>query len=177
MSKLLLVLAVGVISVLIMTDVVEVSFHADKYKNIPALAGSLIKDKATIERGRAAVVGAKRRVELFMTQDKEKRLALALLYVKADAKRLKELTQGDLNVAVILPPARLLVASIDRVRSISEEAPADVVAKMKRNSEESFSLAREALSGLQSQHEQFEELYKDFSRLSATLDKLQVSAP
>src|SRR3989338_6531699 len=108
MSKLLVLFVGAIIVVLFLTGVVEVKFNADKTGEVPKLAGSLLKEKSKIERGRTVSVGLKRKVELFIVQDKEKRLVLSLLYVKTDAKRLKTLIDKKADPQALLPQAELL---------------------------------------------------------------------
>lgn len=170
MSKLLILFIAAFVSVLLLTGIVEVKFQPQKYIDVPEIANSLIKEKTSVEKGRAYVVGAKRKVELFVIQDKEKRLVLSLLYVKTDAERLKELINKKITAPALLPQAELLVNSIDLVRKNAEKAPVEVVADMKVESTKSFTLAKEALGNLQEQYEQFEVIHDEFNRLTKSLE-------
>lgn len=171
MSKLLILFILAFASVLLLTGIVEVKFQPQKYINVPEIADSLIKEKTSVEKGRAYVVGAKRKVELFVIQDKEKRLVLSLVYVKTDAERLKELIEKKITAPAILPQAEMLVKSIDLVRKNAEKAPVEVVADMKMESTKSFKLAQEALGNLQEQYEQFEVIHDEFNRLTTSLEE------
>jgi len=170
MSKLLLLFIAAFIAVLLLTGIVEVKFQPQKYIDIPGIASTVIKEKTTVEKGRAYLVNVKRKAELFIVQDKEKRLVLSLLYVKTDAERLKELISKNISAPALLPQAELLVTSIDLVRKNAEKAPVEVVADMKNESTKSFTLAQQALSGLQDQYEQFEEIHSEFTRLTESLE-------
>ena len=170
MSKLLLLFIAAFVAVLLLTGIVEVKFQPQKYVDVPGLANSVIKEKTTIEKGRSYLISAKRKTELFIVQDKEKRLVLSLLYVKTDAERLQELINKEVSAPALLPQAELLVKSIDLVRKNAEKAPVEVVADMKAESAKSFTIAQEALSGLQDQYEQFEVIHKEFSRLTTSLE-------
>ena len=171
MSKLLVFFIVAFVAVLLLTGIIEVKVQPQKYIDIPSIANSVVKEKTTVEKGRAYMVGAKRKVELFVIRDKEKRLVLSLLYVKTDAARLKELIAKQVTAPALLPQAELLVNSIDLVRKNAEKAPVSVVAGMKAESTKSFALAQEALGGLQEQYEQFEIIREEFTRLTESLEK------
>lgn len=170
MSKLLILFMVALVSVLLLTGIVEVKVQPQKYIDIPDIASSVVKEKTTVEKGRTYLVGVKRKIELFVIQDKEKRLVLSLLYVKTDAERLKELIAKQVTAPALLPQAELLISSIDLVRKNAEKAPVEVVAGMKAESTKSFTLAQEALGGLQMQYEQFEVIHKEFNRLTTSLE-------
>jgi hypothetical protein len=170
MSKLMLLFIAAFIAVLLLTGILEIKFQPQKYIDIPNIANSVVKEKTTVEKGRAYMVGVKRKVELFVIQDKEKRLVLSLLYVKTDAERLKELIEKQTTAPALLPQAELLVNSIDLVRKNAEKAPVEVVADMKSESAKSFTLAQEALGSLQDQYEQFEKIHSEFNRLTKSLE-------
>jgi|GEM_PF-6176437 hypothetical protein len=170
MSKILMLFIAAFVSVLLLTGIVELKFQPQKYVDVPEIASSLIKEKTSIEKGRAYAVGAKRKVELFVIQDKEKRLVLSLLYVKTDAQRLKELIEKEITAPALLPQAEMLVKSIDLVRTNAEKAPVEVVADMKVESTKSFTLAQEALGNLQEQYEEFEVIHTEFNRLTKSLE-------
>lgn len=170
MSKLLILFVVAIICVLFLTGMVEVQFHPQKYLDIPAITNNLLSEKTTVEKGRTYAVSVKRKAELFIVQDKEKRLVLSLLYVKTDAERLKDLISRKVTAPTLLPQAELLVSSIDLVRKNAEKAPVEVVASLKTESSKSFAIAQEALSGLQGQYEQFETIHGEFTRLTQSLE-------
>jgi len=170
MSKLLILFVTAIVCVLFLTGMVEVKFHPQKYVDIPALTNNIISEKTTLEKGRAYTIAIKRKAELFIVQDKEKRLVLSLLYVKTDAQRLKDLIAKKVTAPALLPQAELLVSSIDLVRKNAEKAPVAVVASLKVESSKSFTIAQEALSGLQGQYEEFETIHGEFTRLTESLE-------
>ena len=170
MSKIFLLFIAALVSVLFLTGIVEVQFHPQKYVDIPEIANNIISEKTTLEKGRTYTVSIKRKAELFIVQDKEKKLVLSLLDVKTDAERLKELINREVTAPALLPQAELLVSSIDLVRKNAEKAPVEVVASLKEESSKSFSIAQEALSGLQGQYEQFATIHAEFTRLTESLE-------
>lgn len=170
MSKLLIFFLAAVLAVLILTGIVEIKFHPQEYVNIPALTNNILNEKTTLEKARTYSVSLKRKAELFIVQDKEKRLVLSLLYVKTDAERLKDMIDKKVTAPALLPQAELLVSSIDLVRKNAEKAPVEVVASLKAESRKSFAIAQEALSGLQGQYEQFETIHSEFTRLTKSLE-------
>ena len=170
MSKLLIFFMAAILAVLILTGIVEIKFHPQEYVNIPALTNNILNEKTTLEKARTYTVAIKRKAELFIVQDKEKRLVLSLLYVKTDAERLKDLIDKKVSAPALLPQAELLVSSIDLVRKNAEKAPVEVVASLKAESSKSFAIAKEALSGLQGQYEQFETIHSEFTRLTQSLE-------
>lgn len=170
MSKLLIFFLAAVLAVLILTGIVEIKFHPQEYVNIPALTNNILNEKTTLEKARTYTISLKRKAELFIVQDKEKRLVLSLLYVKTDAERLKDMIDKKVTAPALLPQAELLVSSIDLVRKNAEKAPVEVVASLKAESSKSFAIAQEALSGLQGQYEQFETIHSEFTRLTQSLE-------
>lgn len=171
MSKLFILLVVGALVALIATGVIEVKLHPKKITDIPRQATSLIKNKSAFEKARAYLVGLKRRGEQFIIQDKEKRLELALLYVKKDAARLNDLIKNEQAAASLLPAADTLINSLDQVRVNAEKAPVDVVASLKKDSQQAFTSAQKALGNLKELHEEYETIHEEFTRLTKALEQ------
>lgn len=172
MSKLWFVLVLVIIVGLIWSGIVEINVNKPaQYTSFSSATNTIVKEKATYEQGRAYTVGLKRRVESFVVRDKEKRLVLSLLYVRTDAARLQKLIDSGNSPAALLPQAQLLVSSIDQVRANAEKAPVKVVARMRKDSAQTFAAAQQALSGLQEQREEYNSIHKEFSRLTGSLEQ------
>jgi len=172
MSKFGWLVIILIIGGLIISGIVEVRINKEKLFSLPDITSSVVREKASYEQGRAYAVGLKRRAEQLVVQNKEKRLVLALLYVKSDAARLQELidkNQDSQKATILLPQSELLIASIGLVRRTAEKAPTSVVADLKQESEESFTQAKEALQNLQALHEEYEEIGEEFDRLNKSL--------
>jgi len=158
---------------LLLTGIVELKVNKEKFFILPDITSSVLREKSAYEQGRSYAVSLKRRAEQLVVQNKEKRLVLALLYVKSDAARLEELIEKNADsqqAAILLPQAELLISSIDRVRRTAEKAPVAVIADLKQDSEESFANAQEALRHLQEVHDDYEEIGEEFTRLTESLE-------
>ncbi|MFH1353712.1 MAG: hypothetical protein ABIH36_00300 [bacterium] len=153
-------------------DVIEVKINPENFSSIPDKASSLFKDKSALEKGRTYAVRLKRKGEQFVIQDKEKRLEISLLYVSNDATRLRELLNDPKSKPeTFLPQAELLIDSLEQVRTRAEEAPVEVVASLKQKSEESFKLAQQTLGQLQELHKEYDNVQREFVRLTESLEK------
>ncbi len=171
MGKLFTFVLAVIVVALVATNVVEVKFHPEKYTTLLALAKLPGGDRLTMEKGKAAIVTLKRWVELSLIRDDERRLVVTLLYVKDDAQRLKDLTEQGWEAAELSPAVQQLITSIERVRSTAEKTPAEIVAKQKAESEQSFAVAQQALAALQSKYKQYSEQYNDFVGLTKSLEQ------
>lgn len=171
MSKLWLVLVVAMLGGALWAGVIEVNFKPKPLPEIPAVANTLLKEKATFEKTRAYLLGLKRKGEMVVIRDKEKRLVVALLYVKNDAVRLEELIANAASQESILPQAKLLVKSLSLVRLNAQKAPVEVVASLKQESSKTFAQAQTALGGLQKQNEEYTQIHQEFSRLTKSLEQ------
>ncbi|PIT97985.1 MAG: hypothetical protein COT71_03080 [Candidatus Andersenbacteria bacterium CG10_big_fil_rev_8_21_14_0_10_54_11] len=182
MSKFLLFLIVAALGGLIYFDILEVNVHVpESGGNLAGTANTILRDKATLEKGRTYITDLKRKGELIFIRDKEKRLVLSLLYVKNDAARLKELIADKTSPEGLLPQAELLVNSLNRVRNTAEKAPVEVVASLKDESAAAFATAAEALGNLKEQSAEYEAIREEFNRLTSSLEEqigtLQLEEP
>lgn len=172
MSKALILLLIAILGGLIYFGVIEIRFHKPTdVGSVSGAANTIIKEKTTLEKGRAYLISLKRRGELLFIRDKEKRLVLALLYVKNDASRLQELMAAGTSPESLLPQAELLVSSLNRVRTAAEKAPVEVVASMKQESAAAFAAAQRALSNLREENEEYETIRDEFNRLTVSLEE------
>lgn len=171
MSKIWLALVVAAIGGAIWSGVIEVNLKSQKLPEIPAISNNFLKEKATYEKGRAYLVGLKRKGEMIIVRDKEKRLVLSLLYVKNDSSRLEELIAKALSQASIIPQAELLVWSINLVRENAQKAPVEVVASLKQDSVKTFSQAQIALGGLKKEQAEYAAIHQEFNRLTHSLEQ------
>ncbi len=163
---------VGVLAILIVSGVVEVRIHPDRIANVPAALTAATKDQTLVERGRRQLIALKRSGEQLIVRDQAKRLELAILYVKEDAKRLQSLlTAHKDNSRYLLPQAELLLASIEQVRTQAQEAPVKVVADLKEESREAFTLAYQAYADIKELREEYAALQKEFARLTSSLEE------
>lgn len=172
MSKLFLLAVVVAIGILIFTGVLEVKVHPEQLANVfPALAGAG-NDNALVEKARVQTTTLKRQAEQLIIQDDEKKLELAVVYVQEDAQRLQELMAEDRdNPTNLMPQAKLLLASIERVRSQAQEAPVKVVADLKSESKEAFTQAHEAYASLKELRSEYAPLEEEFTRLTRSLEE------
>jgi len=172
MSKLWFVLLVAVIAGFIWSGIVEININKPtQYTDFSGATNTIVKEKATYEKGRTYTVGLKRKAESLVVRNKEKRLVLSLLYVRTDAARLQKLIDNGSSPATLLPQAQLLISSIEQVRTNAEKAPVKVVARMKKDSAQTFTAAQQALGGLQEQREEFDTIHDEFSRLTGSLEQ------
>lgn len=182
MSKFLVFLLLAAIGGLVYFGIIEINLNLPASgASVSGAANTIVKEKTTVEKGRAYATGLKRKAELLFIHDREKRLVLALLYVKNDAARLQELISGKTTPEGLLPQAELLVDSLNRVRTTAEKAPVEVVASLKEESAEAFAAAAEALGNLKEQSEEYESIRDEFNRLTASLEEqigtLQLDTP
>ena len=172
MSKVFVLLLVAGIAVVLLADVVEISFHADRLSGIPAVLGNLTKDGSVIAKGKLLLVRANRSVVRLVIQDKEKRLENAVLNVSEDADRLSQtLKKGVADAGTLFPQAELLLSSIKEVRATAEDAPVEAVAALKEKSAASFEKARQALGQLQELREEYAAIEEEFNLLTKSLEE------
>lgn len=173
MSKFWVFLVVIGIGALIWTGILEVNFNFSpgEVSDVPGVANTIVKEKTTYEKGRAYVIGLKRRGELFVVRNREKRLVLALLYVKNDSARLEELIDSGTSAEGLLPQTELLISSLNQVRTNAQKAPVEVVASLKKESAAAFSDAQYSLGRLQEQHQDYEKIQDEFERLTRALER------
>ncbi len=170
--KIIFILTGAGIAAMIYGGAIEVKVRPEKVFDLPGKAASIFQDRTALEKGRAYAVRLKRRGEMFVFREEDKRLQVALENVSNDADRLRELlsSSGDKPEA-LLPQAELLIDSLQRVRQLAEEAPVKTVASLKEKSEQSFGAARQALGQLQELHQEYESVQKEFVRLTQSLEE------
>lgn len=172
MSKLLLLIVAAGLVLSSISGVVEIKIHPDRITQIPAALTTATKDKAFIEKGKIQFIVLKRWGEQFVIRDTTKQLELAVVYVKEDAKRLETLltAYGD-NPEYVVPQAELLLTSIKRVRTQAQEASVKVVADLKDESREAFTLADKAYSHMSKLRDEYSAIQKEFAQLTASLEE------
>lgn len=149
MRKTPLILLAGAVAVLILGDVIEIRFHAEKIAGLPQAAASVVKDKSLYEKLRAASVHVKRRAEQTLLKDKRQRFEIALSYVEADSARLRRLAEeGKADPEKLSAQARLLEHSLNRVREESETLSVEDLISLKDKSGAALTIAQETLASV-----------------------------
>lgn len=172
MSKITYLLLLAGVAALLYGGVLEVKVHPGRLGELPAKLAALAKNKAAVEQGKVLVTQLKRRGEKLLIQDKKKRLELAVLYVQQDAKHLQELAaRPSEDPAKLLPQAKLLMSSIDAVRVMAQDAPAEAISTLKQPSIEAFQAAQHALASLKDLHTEYQALRDEFARLTGVLEE------
>lgn len=166
MIKLLLFILVAVALIGMATGVLEVRVHQDRLSQVPSLLRNAIGNRSLVEQGRSYAVWLKRTGEQLIISDPNKKMDVALLYVRIDAARLdKLLAEHAAEPAVVIPQAKLLLQSLERVRSLTAEATPDSVVGLEQEAKETLASAAAVLSKLQVVKEAYEKLAVQFAGL------------
>lgn len=133
-----LILLAGALAALIIGDVIEIRFHAERLTGLPGALTAAARDASLYEKIRAAVVSGKRVAEKVFIKDDKQRLEIALQYVVQDSARLKDLSAGKSG-----PQANLLQESLAEVETLSQTVSVEDLIALKDKAAAAFHAAQE----------------------------------
>jgi hypothetical protein len=154
MLKGLFFLSAVIIALLVIGNIIQISFHPERFSELPGRLSTVAQDQPLFTRGRIYLTQLKRTVEQKLIDDENRRWELALLYIKTDAEQLEKLANSS-KVAALEPQAQLLADSLERVQTLGQSSSADTLAAFQASTTAAYTLARasaERLQALQGEH-------------------------
>lgn len=152
--------------------VLEIKIHPAELRHVPRRVSTFIQNPELLAKVRTTATTVKRWGEQAIARDEEKKLELALLYIKEDVERLRSL-QSDESTApvVVTAQAQQLTHSLAIAETSLRAVSVDTVLKMQERSQSSIAIIREALQHLQSQRDAQKEEQKSFADTVAALEE------
>lgn len=170
MFRLLKWLLVVVVSLLILSGVIRVSFHPERLPEVPARAVDIVNNKSLLESGRSLFVQLKRQGEQWLLRDDTQKLKIATGYIRADANRLVDLIAADsTQPESVLPQATLLVSSIEQVSQLINSSSVEAIALSREEAINALRSAEGALGQLQHIAAEQQAVQERFSAVTAEL--------
>lgn len=144
MSKINVIIVIGVIIILILSGVLEVKFHPDKLKDVPVFLEKVIPKGAAMEKIRVGAVRLKRRGEEYIIKDRDRQLEVKLGYISTDAVRLQDALLSDKPLSeAIVPQGQLVVDDLKEVTRRAESTSLNKIEELKDISAKAFKDADE----------------------------------
>lgn len=171
MRKTPFILLAGVIAALIIGDVIEVRFHADKLAGAPKAIAAAAQDGSMYEKVRAQAIKGKRLAERAIMKDEKQRLEVALKYVEQDSDRLRRMNEAGGGEEKLAAQAGLLEHSLDRLREGSEKVSVEDLVALKDKTKTAFATAQDTLQTLEQGKRRFENLKSRLAEVRQVLEK------
>lgn len=167
-----LVLAAGVVAAfLIWTGAIEVKLNNDKLASAPLAAKQMATDKTLYQQAGIFATKYKREFEQYLVKDDDKKLELALEYVKTDSESLSKLINNKADAKLLAQEAELLSASLEKSKGLMDKVSIDTVANIRDVARGSFTQARSALTAVQDRLAQNKESNGKLEQTVAALEK------
>lgn len=163
MRKFHLILLAGAVAVLIIGDVVEIRFHADKLAALPAAVSAAAKDGSLYEKARAQALALRRAADRWIIKDQRQRYEVALTYVEQDSERLKEKPNSV--------QALLLEQSLDRLRREAESISLEDLSSLKEKTAAAVTGAQTTLEAVKDATAGYDSLKDRLAEVKEYLEK------
>ncbi len=149
MIRMLQILAFLGLIILIIGGVVEVKVHPDQLSNVPGQVVKIATDKILQQSIKAKLIALKRDSEQWLIKDEDKRIELAIAYIKIDTENLNRLiAENEDNAKIVVPQAELLLSSIERTAKLASSASVDKLPHVSQAAKTTVTLAYETLAEL-----------------------------
>ncbi len=170
MSRLAIIIAAAVIAVLIVSDVIEIKLNPERLAQVTTAMNQSASSKGVLAEVRSFGVRLKRKGELFLADNANRKMVLSLGYVETDTERLNSIIDTEETPKAIVPQAELLVDSLQQVKDFTAAASADALAEVTDRSREVLAAASTSLERLKQLQEEYQWYQERLADVTSNLE-------
>ena len=131
MSKILLISVIALAIAGVMTGVFEVKVNTEKFSGVSSSVQTFFSDKDFVSNVQYYAITWKRKAELAVAGDTDKKFEVQMKHVEADTKALQAAIDASKSPAIVVLKSRLLDESLKNAKGAAEEISDDAIARVR----------------------------------------------
>lgn len=131
MSKILLISVIALAIAGVVTGVFEVKVNTEKFSGVSSSVQQFFADKDFISNMQYYAITWKRKAELAVAGDNDKKFEVQMKHVEADVKALQEAIDASKSPAIVVLKSRLLDESLKNAKEAVEKISDDAIARVR----------------------------------------------